>query len=135
MNQKEIKSYKGKLIRLTYNGNNKKIQVGKITAVTFDHVLFKINNEYEISIKFEKIENIEPLKTFNYYLRDVKRLIRENKPNFALNAIEHMNTLFNLKSQKNVLKSLKKVCVEMMYKKVPMDEIELQSKLDKIMSN
>lgn len=117
MNKSDYKKYKGQLIRLTYNGNhNNKIQTGKITALTTDHILFKINNEMEISIKFDKIIGIELIKTFSHYIRTVNRNISESKPQNAIYILDTIRDTFKLDYQLTSIEKLRKQCVDMIWK-------------------
>lgn len=116
MNIKDIKKHKGQLIKLTYNGSNEKIQVGKINAVTFEHVLFKINNELEISIKFDKIKSIESLKTFSHYIRTTKRNMSQLNPQNAIYILDKIRDDFKLESQIKEMQDLRNKCIEMIWK-------------------
>jgi len=105
--KQKLKKHKGQLIKLSYNGKSKKKQTGKITAVTHDHVLFKVNCEYEKPIKIKSIAEIEPLKTFSHYKRTIRSIIKD-KPEKAIEMLIEINEIFNLHEQKAEINKLSK---------------------------
>lgn len=71
MTKRDVKPFKGRLIRLNYNSNGKPISAtGEITATTVSLIIFNVNkltdkNKIELPIKYEQIESIEELKKLN----------------------------------------------------------------------
>lgn len=100
MELNKIKKYKGKMIRLTYgNGSDNKV-AGKITAATSSYVLFIPNGlNTELPIKNIKIKEIELLDTYSHYIRQIKRYLKENKAQTALDICDKIIKIFKIPEQ------------------------------------
>ncbi len=109
MDLNKIKKYKGKMISLTYGNGSNNIIVGRITAATSQHILFRVNSDenLEIPINHKKIVNIEQLKTFSHSIRKAKRLINEGDKGKAAELLEYCDKMFKLDEQIKEINQLK----------------------------
>lgn len=67
MNKRDLKPFKGRLIKLNYLSKDKPNSItGEITATTKTRIIFNVNkNDLELTIKYEQIVSIEDLPKLN----------------------------------------------------------------------